>query len=161
MAQHQSIGPAEQVLVEFRAVVFLYDSQVSRWNEVAESNVCSRVFLISTRPYGSMCCYRIFGRLESTGHVRFILKELKIKYIPCNFMLYDLVSPFGYTRENFISFLKFITVNETLFSTPSCYFPLFAISKHIQRQAGLNLFLCVLRCFCCIIIVRFIFGNTY
>lgn len=69
MAQHQSIGPAEQVLVEFRAVVFLYDSQVSRWSEVGEPNLCSRVFLISTRTYGSMCCYRIFGRLESTGHV--------------------------------------------------------------------------------------------
>lgn len=82
MAQHQSIGPAEQVLVEFRAVVFLYDSQVSIWSEVGEPNLCSRVFLISTRPYGSMGCYRIFGRLESTGHVRFILKELKDKVYP-------------------------------------------------------------------------------
>ena len=48
-------------------------------------------------------------------------------------MLYDLVSPFDYTRENFISFLTFTIVNDTLM-TPLPYI------HYIQGQAGLNLF---------------------
>ncbi|XP_068693963.1 ranBP-type and C3HC4-type zinc finger-containing protein 1-like [Montipora foliosa] len=71
MAQYQSMipTPSEQVLVECRAFVFLYDVQLNRWGEVGEPNVASRVQLISARPHGSIGVYRIFGSLETTGAI--------------------------------------------------------------------------------------------
>ena len=81
MAQHQSMipTPSEQVLVECRAIVYLYDGQLNRWGEVGEpANAVSRVQLISARPHGSIGVYRIFGRLESTGAVRYIDEPKRI-----------------------------------------------------------------------------------
>lgn len=71
MAQSLIALPSEQVIVECRAFVFFYDIQLTRWTEVGEQNVYSRIQLICSRQPGSTALYRLFGRLESTGLVRY------------------------------------------------------------------------------------------
>lgn len=76
MAQSLITLPSETVFAECRAFVFFYDIQLNRWSEVAEANVYSRIQLLCSRPPGSTGLYRILGRLETTGMVRYITNGL-------------------------------------------------------------------------------------
>ena len=78
MAQSLIALPSETVFAECRAFVFFYDVQLNRWSEVGESNSCSRIQLLCRRPPGSNGVYRIFGRLEATGMVRFKKNSLRV-----------------------------------------------------------------------------------
>lgn len=76
MAQSMVTLPSETVFVECRAFVFFFDIQLNRWSEAAEPNVYSRIQLLCSRPPGSSGLYRIFGRLESSGMVRWTTNRL-------------------------------------------------------------------------------------
>ena len=77
MAQSLIALPTETVFVECRAFVFLYKIQLNTWSEVGEQNVYSRIQLLCRRT-GSVGLYRILGRLETTGMVRFTANRLTI-----------------------------------------------------------------------------------
>ena len=80
MAQSLTALPSEQVLVECRALVFFYDTQLNRWTDVGEQNVFCRIQLLCTRPPGSTGLYRILARLESTGTVRLSPNKILVSW---------------------------------------------------------------------------------